>query len=299
MADPSTQAPAPHLDQAWLRDLVAELSAIERPSGSPGERQAAEWLVARLAEQGAPARVEVEQIHDTFWWPLGIAGASAALAGLAAARGHRFVGATLGAAAAFAAATDLRPGRRHLRELLPKREASQRRRRARPARRRADRRARRPSRRRPLGARLSAPRSPSSPTRLGLIEANDTSPPLMWPAVAGPAAVCAGSVLGSRTSDPGRARWSRPPSPPGSPTSGSHGVVPGANDNATGVAVLRRRRPGPVRAAGVQPAGAAGLDLGGGPVRGDGGLRASATSQSCATDSTFVLSIDTVGSPHL
>ncbi|MQA75846.1 MAG: hypothetical protein GEU88_16190, partial [Solirubrobacterales bacterium] len=66
------------------RELLAELSQIERPSASDGERRAAEWIVARLAEAGAEARVEVEPAHGTYWWPLGLGAAAGAIAGLAA-----------------------------------------------------------------------------------------------------------------------------------------------------------------------------------------------------------------------
>jgi len=44
----------------WLRERLEELERIERPSASEGERQAAEWLVARFGEQGAEARIEAE-----------------------------------------------------------------------------------------------------------------------------------------------------------------------------------------------------------------------------------------------
>lgn len=296
MADPATQAPAPHLDQAWLRQLVAELSAIERPSGSPGEREAAEWLVARLAEQGAPARIEAERLHDTFWWPLGIADAGAALAGLAAARGHRFVGATVGAVAAFAAATDLPPGRRRLRELLPKREATN------------------------VVAELGPPDAartvvlvahhdaahsglvfhpviPEIADRLGWIESSSTSPALMWPAFAGPAAVCAGSVLGSRALIRAGALVSAAFAA-GVTDIGLRGVVPGANDNATGVAVLVAI----ARALSERPASNVRVLLVSTSEEGlCEGMEAFGQRHfaELEAESTFVLSIDTVGSPHL
>ena len=76
-------------DQAWLRELLEELGAIERPSASAGEREAADWLVARFAELGAEARIEAERAHGTYWWPLGIGAARGALGGLAALRGRR------------------------------------------------------------------------------------------------------------------------------------------------------------------------------------------------------------------
>ena len=63
-----------HLSRAWLHDCVAELAAIERETATPGELEAAEWLIARLASLGATARIEEERLHNTYWWPLGIAG---------------------------------------------------------------------------------------------------------------------------------------------------------------------------------------------------------------------------------
>src|SRR5688500_11316878 len=105
-----------HISEDWLRELVAGLSSIERESGSRGEREAADWLVARLGEHDATARVETEALHNTFWWPLGIATGTAALAGLGRSR---VTGFAAGVAGALAAATDLPPGRRRLRELLP------------------------------------------------------------------------------------------------------------------------------------------------------------------------------------
>src|SRR5258708_1452152 len=47
-------------DRDWLRERLEELERIQRPSASEGERRAAEWLVARLAELGA------EGIADAF-----------------------------------------------------------------------------------------------------------------------------------------------------------------------------------------------------------------------------------------
>src|SRR5688500_3173248 len=104
-------------DEARLRRDVEELSAIYRPSASSGERQAAEWLVSRLEEHDATGRIEVEDGHGTYWWPLGLASAAGALAGLATLRGHRVIGAALGALAAAAAVDELPPRRRLLRRV--------------------------------------------------------------------------------------------------------------------------------------------------------------------------------------
>ena len=47
----SEQIPAPPAER--LRAQLSELAAIHRPSASAGERQAAEWALARLREHGA------------------------------------------------------------------------------------------------------------------------------------------------------------------------------------------------------------------------------------------------------
>ena len=96
-------------DQARLRAHLEQLERIHRPSASEGERVAAEWLVARLAEAGAEARIEEEEANGTFWWPVGIGAALGALGGLAALRGRRATGFLLGATGAAAIANDFPP----------------------------------------------------------------------------------------------------------------------------------------------------------------------------------------------
>src|SRR5437763_17011565 len=117
MTPEATQASAeaaPHLDQTWLRELVETLSSIHRPTASVGERRAAEWLRTRLRELGAEVEIEVENVHGTYWWPLGLAAGAAALAGLAAPRGHRALGAAGRLPAAAAPADEGPPrARRH------------------------------------------------------------------------------------------------------------------------------------------------------------------------------------------
>ena len=104
-----------------LREQVADLSTIHRPSASDGERLAAEWIVRRFEEIGVPARIEPEQVHGDYWLPLALLSGAGALAGIASRRGHRIAGAALGAAAAAAIWDDLTAGERHFRRLLPKR----------------------------------------------------------------------------------------------------------------------------------------------------------------------------------
>src|SRR3954449_8116574 len=106
---------APHLDQAWLRELVETLCSIHRPTASVGERRAAEWLLARLRENGIDGEVELDRVHGTFWWPLGLAAAAGVVAGIAALRGRRTLGAAIAAVAGVAAFDDLPPGERRLR----------------------------------------------------------------------------------------------------------------------------------------------------------------------------------------
>jgi hypothetical protein len=108
-------------EKAWLRERLEELEKIDRPSASEGEREAAEWLVARFAELGAEARIEAEPAHDSYWWPLGTGAALGALGGLAALRGRRALGTLLGAIGAAGIADDFPPGQRRLRRFLPER----------------------------------------------------------------------------------------------------------------------------------------------------------------------------------
>jgi hypothetical protein len=286
------------VDTEALRSDVAALSAIYRPSASPGERQAAEWLVARLAEHGAEARIEVEDGHGTYWWPLGLANAAGALGGIAALRGHRLIGAALGAFAAAAAVDDLPLRGRRLRRAL---------------------------RRRPmhnvvaevgpsdaertivLVAHHDAAHSgllyhPAIPEMIfrrfpAILKRSNTSPGLMWPVVGGPAAVAAGAVTRSRLLTKLGTIVSA-----GSALTfvdiGVRGAVPGANDNATGVAALL--------------AMAASLDSR--PTESTRVMLVSTSEEATCegmqafcerhlgdlpADRTFFLSLDTLGSPHL
>ena len=82
---------------------IRRLAAIDRPSASEGEREAAEWIAGRLDELGAPARVETERAHGGFWWPLGLLNGLALLGVLLGRR----IGRVLAAAAAVALVDDL------------------------------------------------------------------------------------------------------------------------------------------------------------------------------------------------
>ena len=225
-------------DRDWLRGLLEELEAIHRPSASAGERAAAEWLVARFEELGAEARIEVEPAHGTYWWPLGIGAAAGALAGLAALRGRRLLGAGLGAAATSAVAADFPPHRRPLRSLLRSRDTYNVVCELGPA---------EAERTVVMVAHHDAPHSglvfhPAIPETIGkrfplLFERLDTSPPLMAPVLAGPLLATLGAVSGSRTLARLGVLFGT-----GSALAmadiGSRDAVPGANDNGTAVVAL-------------------------------------------------------------
>jgi peptidase M28-like protein len=104
-----------------LRSAIEHLASIDRASCSAGEGEAAEWIAAALRDEGLDARVELERVHGSYWWPLGIPSALAIAGVMLARRGRRVTGAGLGALGAAAVVDDLSAGRRWLRRVLPKR----------------------------------------------------------------------------------------------------------------------------------------------------------------------------------
>src|SRR5436190_1063477 len=239
MAFEASTARVATLDAAWMRERLDELCSFERASASDGERQAAEWLSGALTDEGVrDARVEEEpEANGTFWWPIGLLAGAGALAGLAARRGGAFgrsLGVATGAAAAALIADEMPPGRRRFRRMLPQNSCHH------------------------VIGELGPPDAertivlmahhdaahtafffnPAITQAVGesapwVFEQNDTSPPLMWPVVGGPALVAAGSLLGSRgltglgtLVSAGTAAFMA--------HIGAGEVVPGANDNGTG-----------------------------------------------------------------
>jgi peptidase M28-like protein len=238
MATEATVGVSTPPDATWMRERLEEVCAIERPSASPGERRAAEWLAHKLNEAGArDVRIEEEPGgNGSFWWPLGLLAGAGAVAGLAARRGSRLTRAlatATGAAAAALIADELPPGSRRFRRMLPRRTCHQ------------------------VLAEIGpedaeqtivlmghhdAPHTafffnPAITETVGenapwVFENTDTSPPLMWPVVAGPALVAAGAALGNRRLtglgtlvSAGTAAFMA--------HIGSGDVVPAANDNGT------------------------------------------------------------------
>lgn len=102
--------------ESVLREVVERLAPLEREAGSPGEREAAEWIAGRLAQSGCTAGVDEERFRDGYAGLMAALAATAAAGGLAGTtrRGRR-IGGLLAAAAAALIADDASNGVRPLR----------------------------------------------------------------------------------------------------------------------------------------------------------------------------------------
>jgi hypothetical protein len=298
LAQPTATSSESHLDPGWHRALLDELCAIHRPSASPGEREAAEWVISQLRELGIEGHIEAEPAHGTYWWPLGIAAALGAVGGAAALRGHRLLGAALAGLGTAAAVDDLPPhGRRRLRRRLPQGERSQVVAELGPA---------DAERTVVVSAHHDAPRtgllySPVIPeTLLGPLPRDripDTSPPLMWAAFGGQVAAAVGAAIGSRTLTAAGTVWSAGAVAVFADLA-ARDAVPGANDNGTGVAgllalarALAADPPENVRVIFLSTSEEATCD-----GIADWGAR---HFPRLPRDSTFFLCLESIGSPHL
>jgi hypothetical protein len=282
-----------------LRATVEHLAALERAPCSPGERAAAEWIAERLREHGASVRLDDERVHGTFFWPLGLLCGCAALAGIASLRGRRSAG-LVGAAAAAAIWQDLGGDhRRWFRRLLSHGPT------ANVVAEIGD-----PEADRTLvihahhdAARTSFIFDQSLPRLLAtrmpwLLRRMDRWPPLMGLVVAGPALVAIGAPRRSR-----RLSLAGTVLSAGSAAVMAHmrtqPVVPGANDNLTGVAVLielaRRLREHPLPGLRVML-----VSAGAEEANQEGMLRfAERHFPDLPKSGTSFLCLDTLGSPDL
>ncbi|MGI8505482.1 MAG: M28 family peptidase [Solirubrobacteraceae bacterium] len=224
-----------------LREVIETLAPIERRAGSDGERQAADWIAARLRSAGCDADVETVQFLDGYarvMSKLCSAGAVAGLTALAGPRARKLAGATAAAVTA-AIADDISNGPRLFRRATtaPKTTWN-------------------------VVARCGAESAPrtlvllahhdAAPTGKifddraqawfgerfpGLLERIDTSLPLWWAVLGMPALVALGAARGRRRlltagiagSALGIAAFEDIARSP---------IAPGANDNLTAVAVL-------------------------------------------------------------
>ncbi|HMJ94469.1 MAG TPA: M28 family peptidase [Thermoleophilaceae bacterium] len=85
--------------KALIERVVRELASYERPSASDGERRAADWLAGELQAAGCTStRVEQEQGRGGYWWPLGLLNGGSAVAALLGRRAAALVGGVAAAA---------------------------------------------------------------------------------------------------------------------------------------------------------------------------------------------------------
>jgi Peptidase family M28 len=211
---------------------------MPRGSATEGERRSAEWIRGRLAEAGLESRIEEERATGGYWLPLGLLTAAGALAGLAGLAGHRRSAGVVAALAAVGLWDDLDLRRRAVRAALSRRttrnvvcECG------------------------PAGAERTvlivahhdaahsglvfhpAPGELLARHAPGVLERADEDPPIWHAVIAGPVAVSAGAALGAR-----------PLMRAGTALAAlatlafldiaRRDPVPGAIDNATGVATL-------------------------------------------------------------
>ena len=231
-------------DRAHLRQAIAHLATIDRPSGLARASARRRSGSPRSSPSSAAAsRVEEERAHGGYWFPLGVPNALAGAAGLLARRGGargRALAAAVGAFAAAAIWDDVGGGRAVVPPPLPAEPA-------RPGTSSPRRATRAPSARscssptttRRTGGCCSTPACCRSSTGSlpGLLARSNTSPPLMAPVIAGPLLVALGALTGRRRPLAAGAVLAL-----GSAATfaeiGARDAVPGANDNLTGVATL-------------------------------------------------------------
>jgi hypothetical protein len=286
-----------------MRERLDDLCSYERGSASGGERRAAEWLAGELREAGArDAHVEEEPgANGTFWWSIGLLAAAGVAAGLIGRRGgraRRALAAITGAAASRLLVEEMPPGDRTFRRMLRQRSAHH------------------------VLAQVGAPDAertivvmahhdaahtafffnPAITETVGqnapwVFENSDTSPPLMWPVVAGPAVVAAGAALGSRKLT-GLGTFISAGSAAFMAHIGAAQIVPGANDNGTGciaqVALARTLAESPPENTRILFVSTSEEALCEGM-----GLFMERHAQDLPADRTFFLCLDTIGSPNL
>jgi hypothetical protein len=299
-APPEISAPP---DAAWMRERLDELCSYERGSASGGERRAAEWLAGELQEAGArDAHVEEEPgANGTFWWSIGLLAAAGVAAGLIGRRGgraRRALAAITGAAASRLLVEEMPPGDRTFRRMLRQRSAHHVLAQVGPA-----------DAERTIvvlahhdAAHTAFFFNPAITETVGenapwVFENNDTSPPLMWPVVAGPAVVAAGAALGSRKLT-GLGTFISAGSAAFMAHIGAAQIVPGANDNGTGciaqVALARTLAESPPENTRILFVSTSEEALCEGM-----GLFMERHAHELPADRTFFLCLDTIGSPKL
>lgn len=226
-----------------LKDEVTALAEIDKPSASDGELKAARLIAETMRKAGARVRIEPERVHGHYWRPMLGLSVAGALAGLLGRRGRkaRAAGAALGALAAAGIWDDLTGGEHHVRRLLSKRTTHNVIGECGP-----------PDAARTLvmvahydaakSGLIFHPRIPELLSR-NLLERRDptkelSSPPVMVPVFAGPALAAVGALSGSKVLAAAGLVISAGAAVVFADIA-RHKVVPGANDNISGVVCLQ------------------------------------------------------------
>ncbi len=291
------------MTEATLREVVEALAPLERRAGSAAEREAAEWIVARLRAAGAQnARIEETTFLDGYAPLIGALCATAAAAGAAALASPRvrLPAAATALAAGAAIADDVSNGPRVARRTVYRPKPTQ----------------NVVAEAGDLGADRTLvvmAHHDAAPTGLffdqsaqnwfgrrfpKLVERQRTTFPNWWLTLAGPALVALGAVskrrgliragaISSATSAAALADIARSP------------IVPGANDNLTAVAVLvalaERLRERPLSRLRVLLVSLGAEEVCQGGIYGFGERHFPELDR----ERTWFLNVETVGSPHL
>lgn len=294
-------AQAAKTPEATLREVVEALAPMERLAGSQGEREAAEWIAERLSAAGVEARVEEETYQDGFAGRLAALAAVGSVAGIAGLTGKgRALAAAAGAAAAALIADDASNGPRLMRKAVAEDRTTW---------------------------NVVGEIGPADPERTlvllahhdaaqtgqifnqggqrflgeklpGIIERADTSIPLWWGVFGGPLMVAAGAITGRKGLTAAGSAVSA-----GAALSLADiqrgEVVPGANDNLSAVACLvavaEALRDEPLDGVRVVLASCGAEEVLQGGIHGFAARHLSQMDR----QRTWVLNLDTVGSPEL
>src|SRR3954454_25388234 len=120
----STQSDRERPRVGELREVVETLAAIERPSASEGEAQAARWIAERLRSHGCDAQVDVEPAYGDFWKPLFALNLLGVAAGALSLRRRRKLGALLAGLSALGMADEIALGPYITRRLVSRRRTT-------------------------------------------------------------------------------------------------------------------------------------------------------------------------------
>ncbi len=223
-----------------LREVIEDLAALERGAGSPGEEVAARRLHGRFEQLGCRASVDEEVYLEGYARMHAALSAVGVVAGLCALRGRaRPLAALAGAAAAAAIADDCANWSRVLRRAIAERRATWN-----VVAETGDREAERTivlmahHDAAPTGAIFDdTAQRRANDLAPDVIEAIDTALPLWWPVIGGPALSALGAATGRRGLA-GAGLFLSAGAAASFADIARHRIVPGANDNLSGVAVL-------------------------------------------------------------